>query len=246
MACEARAQQLVLYVDGELPTTVESEVEQHLQSCAGCSAAVRNAMHEKATIRLAARQLSPRPEFRSQIYRQIAAPASRSKWFAAPVLAAAFLIVAAFLLLITRRQPDQPQLFSELADLHVSTLASTNPVDVLSTDRHTVKPWFEGKLPFSFNLPEFAGTPFSLVGGKVTYLHQSPGAELLFQLRQHRLSLFIFQDRGVSEDVSANVTLKGSALNVCSWDENGLHYFLVGDVSQGDLEHLRDLLRSAH
>lgn len=248
MACEARAQQLALYVDGELPSAGERDIEQHLQTCAECSAAVRDAMQEKTTIRLAARQFSPRPEFRAQIYRQITSASVRShRWFAVPLAATAILLVAAaFLLFLTRRQSDQPQLFNQLADQHVSTLASANPVDVLSTDRHTVKPWFEGKLPFTFNLPEFAGTPYSLIGGKVTFLRQSPGAELIFQLRQHRISLFIVQERAIGSVSTDEATLSGSALNVCSWNQNGLDYALVGDVSRNDLEALRDLLRSAH
>ena len=63
---------------------------------------------------------------------------------------------------------------SELVDLHVATLASSNPIDVVSSDRHTVKPWFEGKIPFTFNLPELQNSPFTLVGGRVSYLNQSP------------------------------------------------------------------------
>ena len=81
----------------------------------------------------------------------------------------------------------------------MATLASANPVDVISTDRHTVKPWFEGKIPFTFNLPELEGSPFALVGGRVSYLNQSPGAELIFRVRQHQISVFIFQERGFTE-----------------------------------------------
>ena len=69
---------------------------------------------------------------------------------------------------------------SELADLHVATLASSNPVDVVSTDRHTVKPWFAGKIPFTFNLPELQDSPFVLVGGRVSYLTNRRGRSLFF------------------------------------------------------------------
>ena len=93
---------------------------------------------------------------------------------------------------MSRAGLERQHVFSELADLHVATLASATPVDVISTDRHTVKPWFEGKIPFTFNLPELQGTEFSLVGGRVTYLSQAPGAHLLYRLRKHELSVFIF------------------------------------------------------
>jgi anti-sigma factor RsiW len=77
----------------------------------------------------------------------------------------------------------------------VATIASANPVDVVSTDRHTVKPWFAGKIPFTFNLPDLQGSAFTLVGGRVSYLRQSPGAELIFKIRQHQVSVFIFQEK---------------------------------------------------
>jgi len=73
--------------------------------------------------------------------------------------------------------------FSEIADLHVSTLASSSPVDVISTDRHTVKPWFQGKIPFAFNLPELQNSEFTLIGGRMTYLDQTPGAHLIYDAR---------------------------------------------------------------
>ena len=76
-----------------------------------------------------------------------------------------------------------------MADLHVSDLASANPYDVVSSDRHTVKPWFQGKIPFAFNLPEFAGTEFTLLGGRLVYLHQQPAAQLVVGVGKHRISV---------------------------------------------------------
>jgi anti-sigma factor RsiW len=120
-----------------------------------------------------------------------------------------------------------------LADLHVTTLASANPVDVISSDRHTVKPWFQGRLPFSFNLPDLAGTPFQLIGGRVAWLRQNPGAHLLFQIREHRISAFIFQER-------PEWGRAGAAPFPCdSWTQGGLRYFLIGDANPSDLRQLR-------
>src|SRR5436309_3028591 len=114
---------------------------------------------------------------------------------------------------------------AELVDMHVATLASASPVDVLSTDRHTVKPWFQGKLPFTFNLPEVAGSPFTLVGGKMVYLQQSPGAELLYQVRQHKISVFIFQTReGEKKPLAADHAL---SFTFSEWTQGQLQYCLV-------------------
>jgi anti-sigma factor RsiW len=146
---------------------------------------------------------------------------------------------------LSREKVRQELLVSELADLHVAALASSTPVDVVSTDRHTVKPWFEGKIPFSFNLPELSGTDFSLVGGRVTYLGQTPGAHLIYRVRKHEISVFIFPDRS-SE--TANLPLSPItklSFTVASWAKDGLRYFVIGDVSASDVNVLNKLLREA-
>jgi len=134
-------------------------------------------------------------------------------------------------------------LLSELADLHVATLASSNPVDVVSTDRHTVKPWFAGKIPFTFNLPELQDSAFTLVGGKVSYLNQSPGAELIFRVRQHQISVFIFQEQ-VLGNVRPEDAVTALSFNVRSWSHNGLRYFVIGDASPEDLDKLSGLIKA--
>jgi anti-sigma factor RsiW len=129
-----------------------------------------------------------------------------------------------------------------LADLHVTTLASPSPVDVVSTDRHTVKPWFEGKIPFSFNLPELQGTGFELVGGKVSYLEQSPGAELIYRIRKHQISVFIFQERAAGAGFSQNEVRDARSFHLESWSQGELRYFIIGDASPEDLKALRELM----
>jgi anti-sigma factor RsiW len=128
-----------------------------------------------------------------------------------------------------------------LLDLHVATLASTNPVDVVSTDRHTVKPWFQGKLPFAFNLPELQNSAFKLLGGKLVYYNHSPGAQLLYDLRKHQLSVFILQDQQ-GEGVS---TSRQKGFSVETWSEAGLRYTVIGDTGPADVHDLSSLLRSA-
>src|ERR1700681_3588703 len=98
------------------------------------------------------------------------------------------------------------QAYSEIADLHVAALASSSRVDVVSSDRHTVKPWFQGKIPFAFDLPEVQNSEFSLLGGRMTYLGQTPGAHLIYQVRKHEISVFVFREgalRGRWDESSA-------------------------------------------
>ncbi|HKD92403.1 MAG TPA: zf-HC2 domain-containing protein [Terriglobales bacterium] len=246
MPCEAWSAKLALFVDAELPPDQNSEMEQHLRGCSACAATALASIQGKHALQQAGRKFHPDPAFRARIYREVERRhKDRRIWSIVSAGALAALVIAGVLLIsLTRRQTNE-QLLGEIADLHVSTLASQNPVDVVSTDRHTVKPWFEGKLPFTFDLPELENTPFTLVGGKVIYLRQAPGAELIFGLRQHRISLFIFQQRAVGSLHGAEITLPGSSLNLHAWSNNGLEYLLIGDVGNDDLNRLQALLRSA-
>jgi anti-sigma factor RsiW len=153
------------------------------------------------------------------------------------------LIPAAFWLQHSRSE----QALGELADLHVSTLASANPVDVVSSDRHTVKPWFQGKIPFTFNLPELQKSPFMLIGGRLTYFQQSPGAQLLFEVGKHQISVFIFQNRAELSRLNSGSSLSRKlAFNTETWEDGGLWYFVLGDASPSDVHDLSELLRSAN
>jgi anti-sigma factor RsiW len=177
----------------------------------------------------------------------VSRPARRNwQWSTSLALAAACLLLIAVLWSVhIQNLSREQQLVSELVDLHVSTLASASPVDVVSTDRHTVKPWFEGKLPFTFDLPDLQGSPFSLVGGRTTYLNQSIGAELIFRLRQHNISVFIFQEHALGTACAKNAAANQLNFHLESWPQSGLCYFAVGDVNHEDLEKLTVLLKSA-
>jgi anti-sigma factor RsiW len=247
MSCEPWVTKLDAYLDGELPSAEARAVYEHVRGCGACAAQVLSKVQLKRAIQSAGNRYAPDPAFRDRIQSMAARHLSaRSRpWLLALAGSAAFGIILAVALLVGRRGGTNSQFVSELADLHVATLASSNPVDVVSTDRHTVKPWFEGKIPFTFNLPELEGSPFTLVGGKVSYVRQSPGAELIFRVRQHQISVFIFQQQA-GENARALDELKNAeSFGVRSWSHNGLRYFVVGDVSGQDLERLRELIRAA-
>jgi len=138
------------------------------------------------------------------------------------------------------RQSQRQQLVGELVDLHVATLASANRVDVVSSDRHTVKPWFQGKVPFTFNVPELQGSPFELLGGRVTYFDQNPGAELLFTVRKHLLSVFIFKDSPELERaLGSGELMHRLSFNMESWTDGGLRYVIITDAGRSDIDDLR-------
>jgi anti-sigma factor RsiW len=241
--------QLETYLDGEVSTNEMRELDSHLRTCPSCAADVLSLVQTKRAVHSAGKRYSPSPEFRERIRKGIATKPRRSPvrlWLGATA-AFALLLIAGFVTISVRQQRlAQLHTFSELADLHVATLASANPVDVISTDRHTVKPWFQGKIPFTFNLPELQNSEFTLLGGRVTYLGQSPGAELIYQIRKHQISVFVFQDRAAGGALSENVgSQKAQSFNTETWSQDGLRYFVLGDASSDDIRALADLLKKA-
>jgi anti-sigma factor RsiW len=263
MGCEAWTEKLDAYFDGELPTDEARALQQHLRGCPICAAQGLAKVQQKLAVKGAGQRFAPDPAFRARLEKSIGArrpslslssTQRRRGWLPvfeiATIAALALIGVALFLTLHRGGWRDENQLMSELVDQHVATLASANPVDVVSTDRHTVKPWFEGKIPFTFNLPELQGSDFVLAGGRVGYLRQSPGAELIYRIRQHQISVFIFQDRIFRdqrlEDVRGSESERTTlSFEVRSWSHNGLRYFVIGDVGPQDLDKLSALLKAA-
>ena len=239
---------LEAYADGELADSELRDADTHIRNCSACAAELAKQLRLRSEVRSAGlRRYNPAPEFRRRMQEKIGQSRPQSTWLAwatAAVLAGVLLAAVT----ITYRQGqerDQLHTFSEVADLHVATLASSNSVDVVSSDRHTVKPWFQGKLPFSFNLPSLDNTEFTLVGGRLAYLRQAPGAELIYMVRKHQISVFIFQGRLLSR--LPNMTNPESRLSFTTetWGEGELRYFVIGDASAEDISRLALLLRSA-
>ena len=237
---------LATYLDGELPPDEMKAVDAHVRTCPSCAADVLSQVQLKRAVQSMGARYRPSPEFRAAVRRKIAVQAKPSPW-SAWLTAATVVGVLVFASLVAayfgQRNLERRQAFGELADLHVAALASPNPVDVVSTDRHTVKPWFQGKIPFTFNLPELQGSPFALVGGRVTYLGQAPGAHLIFQIRKHQISVFIFQDRDIRIALGSRPEArKRQSFEVTSWSQDGLRYFVIGDASPEDIRDLANRL----
>jgi anti-sigma factor RsiW len=259
MACEHMSSKeqlgkLDAYLDGELETAEASALGAHLRGCPACAADVLGRVQMKRAVQMAGKRYTASAELRNRIAKSVGARSLATKtprdaswlWRIVALPALLLLIISIGVnFYVSRESGRRQRVYSELADLHVSALASATPVDVISTDRHTVKPWFQGKIPFSFNLPELQGSGFTLLGGRVTYLAQTPGAHLIYQVRKHEISVFIFQDRGEETASLPSGPVHALSFNVENWTQNGLRYFVVGDVSADDIQALSKLLRDA-
>ena len=248
MACDQWRGKLDLYLDGEMESAEASAFGAHLRGCPACTGDVLERVQLKRAVKVAGKRYAPSAALRDKITRGATAKAKSGlgwRWMFAGVAALVLLVAAvAMNSYLGRERAARLRVYSELADLHVATLASPTPVDIVSPDRHTVKPWFHGKIPFTFNLPELQGTDFSLIGGRVTYLEQTPGAHLIYQIRKHEISVFIFPERAGMPSMPSG-SVNALSFNVESWTQNGLRYFVVGDASAEDIRALSKLLKSA-
>jgi len=246
MVCEAWERGLDRYIDGELPESDIAALEAHLKGCASCATVALSRRELQLAIREAGATFRPSPAFRARMERATKRrkPAMRSSLWLLP-LAAALLAGVGLVVLRGGRETAGDFGLREAVDLHVTELASTVPLDVVSSDSHTVKPWFEGKLPFTFDLPELSQSSFELLGGRVVWIDQMPAAHLLFRVRRHRVSVFLLQEQaGVPQslrDLGPGSTAR--SFRVLSFTDRGLRYVIVSDTGPKDLDDLALRLR---
>lgn len=239
MSCEWQ-DKISLFVDDELQGADQQQVSAHLSGCAECTAAVAEHLALKKAVQVGANQYAAPPDLHAAVYRQLHPHARVSFWWKWGMSAVCALLIVVLGYALWPRSSGKDPLLAELVDQHVIALSSPNPVDVISEDRHTVKPWFQGKLPFTFNLPELAGSNYKLIGGKAVYVQQKPGAELLYVIGQHKISVFVLQMP------VGRVSGAQSTFNVKSWDENGLRFYLVTDASDAEAGQLIKMLQDAN
>ena len=249
--------QIDAFADHELSSEQARAVQSHIASCHPCSLRLLAAIELKQATAEAGRRIESSPALLARLTTQLqqmtpAKPAPKRVLsfpkpnFLWPALAAALLLIAVSLAGWSVRRAHNAlsaELMTELLDQHLATLSSAAAPQVLSTDRHTVKPWFEGKLPFSFNLPEPAALPpgTTLKGADLAWLGDRPAALLLFTVGKHQVSVFV-TDRSSLSLTPAPSTRSGFALRSTATGE--LRLIAIGDLDPPQLDRLLASLAS--
>jgi len=249
MSCETWQEKIDAYVDAELSSDEMSRLDSHVRECPACAADAVRGVQLKRLTHSAGKRYTASPDFRKKVLAQIQSqPSRRFSWLGVPQFAAvaAMLVIAMLFWNHNAQLRQRDQVLAQVTDMHVSALASANPVDVVSSDRHTVKPWFQGKVPFTFNLPELQGTPFTLLGARLIYFEHAPAAQLLYQYQQHHISVFIMNDTPELDRELGKASLSRQlSFNVETWDAGGLCYMAVTDAEAQNLGTLVTLLKQA-
>lgn len=252
MGCEQSVSLLHGYLDGELDAMRAAEFEQHLTTCPDCTATLSASESLRLSFQRAqlneSAPLALRQKIRSELKlgqsepRTVAVPLWR--WFA--VAAALVLITSVAWYAIPRLTPTSGGAgasgvtATELIDAHIRSLQAGHLTDVTSTDQHTVKPWFDGKLDFIPPVQDYAQQGFPLVGGRLDVLGGRNVAALVYGRRKHLVNVFVWPTK---EPDTASIHGPGSkqGFQWVHWRHKGMEFCAVSDVNGDDLRELAEL-----
>ena len=243
MNCELSVTTVHGYFDGELDAVRAAEFEKHMASCPECQAMVKTMQSLREGLRNPGLYQSASSRFRSKLATELGSEARGSapkwKWFLVPAFSAAILLIAAGVAVITQHRAYSAGLEAQLIDAHVRSLQPGHLTDVQSTDQHTVKPWFDGKLDFIPPVADFSQQGFPLLGGRLDVVQGHNVAALVYGRRKHLINLFVWPDRK-EPAVSGEGSRQG--YNSLSWRAGDMQFCLVSDVSPSDLRELQQLV----
>ena len=247
MRCDLASAHVHAYLDGELDATGAASFERHMQSCAECASALNSEQNLRDTLASAQLYEPASAHLRTRIYSQLPARAfTRARllrmlqWAA---LAAAILLAVFLGRAFLQSRANTNTLAVAAVDAHLRSLQPGHLTDVQSSDQHTVKPWFDGKVNFAPTVSDFANDGFPLVGGRLDVLSGNTAAALVYGRRKHIINVFVLPSVPRAPSTSAKDSGERDGYHWISWQQNGFTYIAVSDATPSDLEQLRTLLK---
>jgi anti-sigma factor RsiW len=236
MNCAEVDELLGAWHDRELDPARSRELEAHLSGCAQCAAARERLEALSSVVKEHATYYTAPAGLRARLESKLA---PKQPWYGRwPVLAAACLALALVVWRVAPA-PGDSAIESEVVAAHLRSLMADHLMDVPSTDQHTVKPWFTGKLDFAPRVEDLSAQGFELVGGRLDYLDGRPVAALIYRRRKHTINVFTWP-AGPGRQELRQDTRQG--FHVVHWVSQGMQWWAVSDVSADDLRTLAGLL----
>jgi anti-sigma factor RsiW len=233
--CEEASLLLNPYVDSELDVVHSLEVEEHLKTCAACARAVAD--HQALRSALQDESLY----YRASAPRKLLPPARNYGRIYSMMAIAASLLIAGFL--GGRWQPREDRNEQAILDSHLRSLMPGHLEDVVSTDQHTVKPWFNGKLNFSPPVADFAQQGFPLTGGRTDSIAGRDVAALIYQRNKHVINVYVWPSTGPADANADKSTRQG--YNEIHWTRGSFEWWVISDLNANELAGFAALLRGA-
>jgi anti-sigma factor RsiW len=251
MDCKQARELLPAYVDSEIGLSDARALEAHLETCAACRAErdaqvkLREAVAAQATYFRAPSALGAR--IAAALPASVSTPrqsrrsgsSAWGRWNVGVALASLIAIVWSMSVFVALPSA-QSRLTDEIVASHVRSLISDRVTDVASSDQHTVKPWFNGKLDYAPPVHDLTTEGFPLVGGRVDYIDHRHVAALVYRRRQHTINLYVWPAAGDKDGAHKQFTEDG--YQILGWSRDGMRYWAISDVDAPQLEALRDAL----
>jgi anti-sigma factor RsiW len=250
MDCK-KAQGLInAYVDGELELTAALELEGHLENCGQCRALREEVAGLSRRLREGLTRHAAPAELRARLSPATVSrpmpPAPSRGWQRRQ----AFALAASVMLAVAAsggttywlmRPPTVEPIAEEVVASHIRSLMPGHLIDIASSDQHTVKPWFDGRVDLAPTVVDFTEQGFPLVGGRLDYIGRQPVAAIVYKRRKHFINVFACPSIGGAEIGAAkSSTIRG--YNLLSWGAGDINYWMVSDATAADLEALRQLI----
>lgn len=234
-------------IDGELDAGHAREVEGHLATCPYCADHLQAYREMSGAIAEAQMRYTAPPYLRDRIEAALpkpqAAPSRRAVLRGFALGSAVSAVAASGLVAIVLRGDDQARIQSEIVSAHLRSLQAGHLTDVLSTDQHTVKPWFNGKLDVSPPVVDLTAQGFTLVGGRLDYIDARAIGAVVYRRRQHVINLFVAQTASGEHRNPKMETIQG--FNIRHWSDRGLNYWAVSDLARDELNDFGEKFENA-
>jgi len=248
MTCDEVRPLLHALLDGELDARHAGEVEAHLAGCARCAAELRQFQELRGAMSGADLRFPAPAALRRRIDAAIPAPPraspSRRSLLQGFAFGTALSAVAAsgVVLMVVRSDQDQ-RILGDVVSAHLRSLQADHLTDVPSSDQHTVKPWFNGRIAVAPPVVDLTAQGFTLLGGRLDYIDGKPVAVIVYRRRAHVINLFVAPGAEAERTAPRREMLQG--FNILRWSEQGLRHIAISDISEDELSEFGAKLAAA-
>jgi anti-sigma factor RsiW len=256
MNCNESEVLLHALIDGELDAGHALDVEAHVAGCPGCGEklAAFSTMHDvmssaplketaPAHLRNRIEALMATPPSRVVSIRQFMQPTRRSFFGGFAMGSVVSAAVAASLVVTVFRRDQEQAIADEVVSAHIRSLQAGHLMDVETSDRHTVKPWFNGRVDVAPPVVDLTAESFTLLGGRLDYIDSEPVAAIVYQRRKHLINLFVAQHLGTRRSRTMATAIQG--YNCRHWSQDGLDLWAVSDLVGDELDEFVQKIASA-
>jgi anti-sigma factor RsiW len=248
MRCDEAHQLISASIDGEVSDANAEQLREHTESCVACASIAADFRRLSQQLKNAGREILPaRLESRvrlalTEVAAGAPAVALRSKpWIRQIAAMAAVCLIAVFgTWTITRQFDSDSRIERDVLSAHVRSLLQDSPIQVVSADPHTVKPWFNGRIEYAPEVKDPAAEGFPLAGGRLDYIDGQRVAALVYKHRLHVVNVFVWPSN--RPDDTAPRSMRINNYNLLTWNHGGLTYWAVSDLNGAELQQLQALL----